>query len=34
VPFTVTASAAGLGLILDTTTLPTATVSAGSITIE
>src|SRR5437016_12813761 len=34
VPFTVTASAASLALILDTAALPTATVTAGSITIE
>ena len=34
VPFTVTASAASLALILDTAALPTATLTAGSITIE
>ena len=34
VPFTVTTSAASLALILDTVALPTATVTAGSITIE
>ena len=34
VPFTVTASAGSLGLTLNTTALPTATVTAGSITIE
>jgi len=34
VPFTVTASAASLALILDAAALPTAMVSAGSITIE
>jgi hypothetical protein len=34
VPFTVTASMAGLTLILDATPLPTATLAAGSITIE
>jgi hypothetical protein len=34
VPFTVTASTGSLALILDATALPTATVTAGSITIE
>lgn len=34
VPFFVTASPGSLALILDTVTLPTATVTAGSITIE
>jgi len=34
VPFTVTASAGSLGLTLNALPLPTATVSAGSITIE
>jgi hypothetical protein len=34
VPFTVTASMAGLALILDATPLPTATLVAGSITLE
>jgi len=34
VPFTVTASPGSLALILDATALPTAAVSAGSITIE
>jgi hypothetical protein len=34
VPFTVTATAGGLGLTLNTTALPTANVSAGSITIK
>ena len=34
VPFTVTASTGSLALILDTTALPTAAVTAGSITIE
>ena len=34
VPFTVTATTGGLLLILNGTTLPTATVSAGSITIK
>jgi hypothetical protein len=34
VPFTVTASTESLGLILDATALPTATVTAGSLTIE
>jgi hypothetical protein len=34
VPFTVTASTGGLALVLDATALPTATVNAGSITIE
>jgi len=34
VPFTVTASPGSLALILDATVLPTASVSAGSITIE
>ncbi|HKN53608.1 MAG TPA: hypothetical protein VJX66_13985 [Amycolatopsis sp.] len=34
VPFTVTASAGSLGLILNAVALPTATVTAGSITIK
>jgi len=34
VPFTVTALGGGLALILDTAALPTASLSAGSITIE
>ena len=34
VPFTVTASGGSLGLTLNGAALPTATVSAGSITIE
>jgi len=34
VPFTVTASTGSLGLILGATALPTATLTAGSITIE
>jgi hypothetical protein len=34
VPFTVTASTGGLALVLDAAALPTATVTAGSITIE
>jgi hypothetical protein len=34
VPFTVTASAGSLGLILNAVTLPTATVTAGSITVR
>jgi hypothetical protein len=34
VPFTVTVSAGSLGLILNAVTLPTATVTAGSITIK
>jgi len=34
VPFTVTASAGSLGLILNAVALPTATVSAGSITVK
>jgi hypothetical protein len=34
VPFTVTTSAGSLGLTLNTTALPTATVSAGSITVQ
>ena len=34
VPFTATASAGSLGLVLNGAALPTATVSAGSITIE
>ena len=34
VPFTVTASAASLGLILNAVALPTATVTAGSITLK
>ena len=34
VPFTVTVSTGGLALILDAAALPTASVSAGSITIE
>src|SRR3954471_7776598 len=34
VPFTVTASAGSLGLTLNATALPTATVSAGSITVQ
>jgi hypothetical protein len=34
VPFTVTASSGGLALVLDAAALPTATVTAGSITIE
>jgi hypothetical protein len=34
VPFTVTASAGSLGLTLNATALPTATVTAGSITME
>jgi hypothetical protein len=34
VPFTVTASAGSLGLILNAVTLPTATVTGGSITIK
>jgi hypothetical protein len=34
VPFTVTASTEGLGLIFKATALPTATVTAGSTTIE
>ena len=34
VPFSVTASAGSLGLILNAVTLPTATVTAGSITVK
>ena len=34
VPFTVTASAGSLGLILNAVALPTATVTAGSITVK
>jgi hypothetical protein len=34
VPFTVTASTGGLALVLDAAALPTATLTAGSITIE
>jgi len=34
VPFTVTASAGSLGLILNAVALPTATVTAGSITLK
>jgi hypothetical protein len=34
VPFTVTASTGGLGLILGATALPTATLTAGSITVQ
>ena len=34
VPFTVTASAGSLGLILNAVALPTATLSAGSITVK
>jgi hypothetical protein len=34
VPFTVTASTGGLGLILGATALPTATLTAGSITLR
>ena len=34
VPFTVTASAGSLGLVLNAVALPTATVSAGSITVK
>jgi hypothetical protein len=34
VPFTATASTGSLKLILDATSLPTATVTAGSITVK
>jgi len=34
VPFTVTASAGSLGLILNAVALPTATISAGSVTVK